>query len=120
MAAPITQGMHNWGGQIVMAWIEHTSAGAAAETISLGANMPKFDLTKSHPVISGVYIDIEGDDASGSIALLPENECARASTPDTTNGDWAIYDADTIKAYLTSDKNGILGLVYWAAGVKVL
>lgn len=120
MVDPIVQEMENWDDQIVTVWIAHVSAGVAEETINLPADAPKFDLEKAHPIISGVFIVNEANDASTSKALIPENECARGSTPDTTNGDWAIYDKDTIIVYLTSDLNGVLGLTYFAKGTKKL
>lgn len=120
MVDPIVQGMENWDDQIVTIWITHVSAGATEETINLPADAPKFDLDKPHPIISGIYIDIEGDLSSTSKALIPENECARGSTPDSTNGDWAIFDKDTIIIYLTSNRNGVLGLTYFAKGTKKL
>ena len=108
-----------FAGEIVTVYISHTSAGATTETLNLPADVPKFDLTKPHPVISGVYICTEGDTAVASEVLLPENEGIRGyAVAEAVNGKWDIVDLDTIAFYLTANLDGIFVVTYWADGVK--
>lgn len=108
-----------FAGKIVTVFIDHTSAGATTETISLPTGAPKFDMSQPHPVISGAYLSTEGDDITETVILLPENEGIRGfAVAEAVNGKWDIVDLDTIAFYLTANVNGVMALTYWAAGMQ--
>lgn len=115
--ANITPKPEDCDGHIVTCFIEHTSAGATAETITIPSGCPYLDLDKAHPIMSGIFSSSETD-ITDSFAITPAHECARAATPDTADGDFSIQTKSTVKVYESADKNGIYGLTYWGKGIK--
>lgn len=120
MADPITVYDYDYQGHIITIFISFTSGGATATTVTIPAGYPALDLSKAHPVISAVQFATEGDTVSNSTAFLPSAEIARSDTsaPDTA-GEYQIASSTTIK-FLGTDKDGVIGLCYWAAGNKAL
>lgn len=123
MADPISVYDQNHAGHIITIPLAFTSAGATtAVELTITAGYPHFDLTKAHPIISGVLIETQGDAVSGSKALLPSAEIARsdANAPDT-DGEYQITASNTFK-YCNGAGNadGTILLTYWAAGNKQL
>lgn len=120
MADPITVYDYRCEGHIITIVITFTSGGATATTVTIPAGYPVIDLSKAHPIISGLLLETEGDAVSGSISLLPSAEIARSNTnaPDTA-GEWQIASSSTVKV-IGNDKDGLLFLTYWAAGNKNL
>lgn len=123
MADPITVYDQDHAGHIITIPLAFSSGGATtAVELTITAGYPHMDLTKAHPVISGLLYETEDDNASGSVALLPSAEIARSDTsaPDTA-GEYQITGANTIKVCNgAGNKDGIVLLTYWAAGNKAV
>ncbi len=121
MVAPITVYDQNHAGHIITIFLDFTSGGGTtAVELTITAGYPNFDLSKAHPIISGVLFETEDDNLSGSIALLPSAEVGRsdATAPDTA-GEYQITAANTVKVCNgAADKNGVVALCYHAAGNK--
>lgn len=118
MTAPTTPRFPDYDGQIVTVWVSLTATGGTKEmAVNLAAGDPKIDIREGHPVLNAVFISNETD-TTGSEPFKPENEMARAISPDST-GEWSITDADTIAIYQTADQNGFVGITYKAYGIKL-
>jgi len=123
MADPITVYDQDHAGHIITIPLAFTSAGGTtAVELTITAGYPHFDLSKAHPIISGILIETEGDAVGGSTPLLPSAEIARSDTsaPDTA-GEYQITAANKVKVCNgAGDANGCVLLTYWAAGNKAL
>lgn len=96
----------------------NSTAGGAAETVTLNAGYPSIDLTKAHPILSVVWLETETDDGSATTAeSSPDDEIARGTAP-TVAGDFDIEGYMSFKVLITGDKNGVVMVTYWAAGSK--
>jgi len=115
--ANITQTPEDMDGHVVTIFLDHTSAGATAETVTIPSGNPYLDLNKAHPITSGAFISVETD-VTNSFAITPASECARAATPDTADADFSIATKSTVKIFESSDKNGIYALTYFGRGIK--
>lgn len=97
-----------------------TGGGGTAVTVTLDAGYPSIDLSKAHPIINILWVDISTDDMS---ANDPEGNCddevARGTAP-TAAGDFDIEGYMSLKIYQTTNADGTLILTYWAAGTKQL
>lgn len=109
-----------WAGHPITVFLEFTSTGATkAETVTMHADYPQLDLTKSHPIIALKYISIEGSNTihQSETAMNITDEVARATAADS-DGEFDIESATSFKIYTTNDNNGIILVSYWAAGIK--
>lgn len=118
MADPITVYDHRHEGHIVTIFMDFTSGGATATTVTITAGYPNFDLSKAHPIISMMQYGSEGDLITNTTVFLPSGEIARsdATAPDSA-GEYQITGAAEVKV-LGTDKDGNLAICYWAAGNK--
>lgn len=121
VATPITVYEHgDCAGHIITVFQDFTATGVGANTVTLNAGYPFFDLTKNHPILSLTWICTEGDDISQSeTAMDITSEVARGTAADS-DGEFDIEGANSFKVYSTNNKNGILMITYWAAGCKAL
>ena len=119
MAAPISERAANVDGQVVTSWVALTSTGGTKEmAVSLAAGDPRWDIRIGHPILNVVLIS-EETDTTGTETFNPQDEMARAVSPDST-GEWSITDADTIAIYATPNQDAVIGFTYIAFGTKLI
>lgn len=105
-------------GHCITIAISYTS-GAAANTLTIPAGMPVFDLKHAHPLIAGVALLNEAAaDQSNSSLMNCANEMKRGTAADSA-GEMSIMTASTVSLY-TTDKDGIALISYRAGGTKAL
>jgi hypothetical protein len=121
-ATPITvYDRSECAGHIVTVVQDKTSGGAgAADTVTLDAGYPSIDLTKAHPILNVLWLDVESDDISANDAEGNANDEVARGTAPTAAGDFDIEGYMSFKLYHTNDENGHVIVTYWAAGSKAL
>ena len=108
-------------GHIVTAFLAVNSGGGlTADTCTLDAGLPSIDLSKAHPILSVLWVDISTNDMS---ANDPEgnvdDEVARGTDP-TAAGDFDITGYMSFKLFQTNIVNATVIVTYWAAGTMQL
>ena len=108
---------HEARGHVITVAIAQATTGATLETTTIPAGNPAMDLTKAHPIISGVFFSTSTDAPSNSVVMTPALECQRGSVVDGA-GEWAIQTATTFTQYSGHASAGIMFVTYWAAGAR--
>jgi hypothetical protein len=118
---PITVYNRECAGHIITVFIDFSATGGAkAETVTITAGLPNFDLTKNHPIISVAYFATENNTIFSDIedaSDLSDSDNGLGGTVDST-GEFAVQSENTFTFWMDNDVNGTFVLTYWAAGSK--
>ncbi len=110
-------------GHIITVFIDFAATGGAkAETITLTAGLPYFDLSKAHPILCIAFIATANDTVFTDIedcSDMTDSEVIRGTAPDST-GEFSIASASTVQFWLDNNVDGTVIITYWAAGSQAV